>query len=358
MVVVMNLVGAVSFWDISLYVVASLAGWWSFAGLRRLPNHSKSRPSVAVVIAARNEEHNIAGVVTSVAPYLRSDDEIVVVDDHSADNTAVVAEQAGARVVQAGDLPNGWMGKPHACWAGVDATRAEVLVFIDADVRIVGAQVIDRLAANVERTPDALVSVQPWHVPVSTSERAAALFNVMAVMGSGSGRLIWRRSDALVFGPVLACRRDRYLEVGGHAHESVRGSVIEDVALGKCFGSTEVFVADARSITFRMYPHGFRSLFNGFTKNIGKGLYATHVLDAIAAAAWMSAMIGALFTSPVLYVASVVQVAIAQHRVGRFGLLVAIAYPVNAVIFVIVLLRSALVALGLGRVSWAGRQLP
>lgn len=355
---VMDVLNAVLTADVLLYLGASLAGWWSFAGVRALPRGAGPRPTVAVVMPARDEEHNIGEAVATIVSQLRPGDEIVVVDDQSGDATASVARQAGARVVTAPELARGWMGKPHACWVGVGATSADIVLFVDADVRLRGADVVDRLVSIVESHPRALISVQPWHEPGTFAERAAAMFNVVAVMGSGAGRLWARTPNALVFGPVLACRRSEYLRVGGHAHESVRESVVEDIALGELFDATEVFLGDPSSVVFRMYPSGFRSMIRGFAKNMAKGMMHTKIIDAVAAVVWISALIGALFTSPLFYAASVVQIALVQRRVGRFGLLAAVVYPVIALVFLGVMLRSALAALGIGRISWAGRRLP
>ena len=62
----------------------------------------------------------------------------------------------------------GWVGKPHACWTGAGATTAQVLVFLDADVRP-GPHLLDGLAAVA--CDDAIVSVQPWH-DAARSDRA------------------------------------------------------------------------------------------------------------------------------------------------------------------------------------------
>lgn len=349
--------GVLLSWDALVYAVASVGGLSAIARTRAVPCSDGARPSVAVVIPARDEEHNIAAVVRSVVPQLRDGDEIVVVDDGSGDATAVLAREAGARVIVAGDLADGWTGKSAACWAGAGGTSADVLLFVDADVRMVGPTVVDRLATTVAQRPHALVSVQPWHEPGSFGERGAALFNVMSVMGSGAGRVGGWGGEALAFGPVLACQRATYEGLGGHGHESVRGSVTDDIALGRLFGATDVYMGGPDTVTFRMYPRGLRAMTNGFAKNMATGLRSSGPVHAVIAALWMSAIVGSLVVSPVLYLCSVVQVAWVQRRVGRFGLLTAVAYPLNALLFVAVLVRSALIASGVGRATWAGRRL-
>ncbi len=81
--------------------------------------------SVTVIIAAKDEEGGIAGIVEQVKPYA---DEVLVVDGHSKDRTREFAGQAGARVI----LDNG-KGKGAAYKAGADDAKGNILVFIDAD---------------------------------------------------------------------------------------------------------------------------------------------------------------------------------------------------------------------------------
>lgn len=89
---------------------------------------SQSMPgSVAVVIPAYNEAETVAEVVRAG---LQLTPEVVVASDGSVDETVAVARAAGAKVL---DLqPNG--GKGPALKAALEASRAEYVVMLDADL--------------------------------------------------------------------------------------------------------------------------------------------------------------------------------------------------------------------------------
>jgi glycosyltransferase involved in cell wall biosynthesis len=78
-----------------------------------------------VVIPAYNEATRIGGVVRRASTVA---DEVIVVDDGSTDNTAAVAEAAGARVVR--QTKAGYIA---AIRRGFREVRGEVVVTMDAD---------------------------------------------------------------------------------------------------------------------------------------------------------------------------------------------------------------------------------
>lgn len=91
-----------------------------------------STPTVAVVIPAFNEAETVSAVI---APALELTRDVVVASDGSSDNTAQVARAAGANVVEL--LEN--VGKGPALKAALEATDAEYVVMLDAD--LVGLEV-------------------------------------------------------------------------------------------------------------------------------------------------------------------------------------------------------------------------
>ncbi len=84
---------------------------------------------IFVIIPALNEEGSIAKVIQDIPQNIVS--EIIVVNNGSTDNTAVVAQQAGARV-----LEEPRRGYGYACLKGIayaESQNPDILVFMDAD---------------------------------------------------------------------------------------------------------------------------------------------------------------------------------------------------------------------------------
>ncbi len=356
-----------------VFAVGWMAGWLGLARPRRLLKDEGAaaardaggpdRPRVTVVVPARDEAASLARTLPSLAASLAPGDELLVVDDGSTDATAQVAGDAGVRVEPAGPLPDGWRGKPHACAVGAARAGGEVLVFVDADTRV-SVRALDALAVRVRRDPETLVSLQPRHEAGGLAEHAQLLPSLVSVMAAGAG-LAGRASRPLVFGPVVAVDRGRYLAPGGHAHGAVRGAVAEDVALGRAWdGPVASFVARDGEASYRMYAAGagargarasLAAAWRGWTKNLAVGLGAAPALPTACAVAWVASIAGGLVTSPWLALANVVQVAWLARRVGAVPAWTALALPLHAAWFVALVARSAWLRATGGSVDWRGR---
>ena len=347
--------------SIAPFAIGWSCGWLLLCRPRRLPGGPQragdGRPTAAVVVPARDEAGSIGALVAALVAQARPGDEVVVVDDHSSDDTAALAASAGARVVPAPELPAGWAGKPHACHVGATVTSAEVLVFVDADVAP-AADLLDGLVAQVTRTPDEVVSVQPWHRTERAYEQLSLLCNVTALMGSVAFTAFGARVRTRVaFGPVLACTRRRYDALGGHAHPDVRAAVLEDIALARRFGSSRLFVGTPAGTTFRMYPGGVRQLVEGWTKGLGIGADATPWWAQLAAAGWVTSLAGGWLTSPWMWLASALQLAVLARVAGGFRWWAVAAHPLVTVAFVVLVARGLWRRSSGRQVRWKGRDL-
>lgn len=282
-------------------VVAALLVWFarrSRVQYLRLPELAPAgetidpRPLVTAVVPARDEQANIARCVRSLAPFIS----VLVVDDHSRDATAEEAHAAGARVVPAPPLPAGWLGKPHACWAGAARAETEWILFVDADTWYEAAFLPSALAFAHARGLDA-VTVFPRQVCLRWYESALVEYGLgLYFSGVDSARLLDPRSpEALANGQCILIRRDAYFRAGGH--QAVAASVTEDVALAVLLKRSGVPFAVCRAerlASVRMYD-SFLSLWRGFQKNSFRVLFHNPgtgwrvVLAAIVMTTWLPA---------------------------------------------------------------------
>jgi hypothetical protein len=88
---------------------------------------------ISVVVPARDAERTLGRMLDLLCGQLREDDELIVVDDGSADGTAEIARRAGARVLTTAGS-RGSVG--NARNTGWDAAASSAVVFLDADALV------------------------------------------------------------------------------------------------------------------------------------------------------------------------------------------------------------------------------
>ncbi len=91
---------------------------------------SNDIPDVSIIVPAYNEAKNIVDVIHKIQETLReTEHEILVIDDGSADETSLRAEEAGAKVIR---HPYN-IGNGAAIKTGIRHARGKTLVMLDAD---------------------------------------------------------------------------------------------------------------------------------------------------------------------------------------------------------------------------------
>ncbi len=341
------------------------AGWWLLWRLPVPPPAPKAgRPAVSVVIPARDEEASLPRLLGSLRPQLRAGDEVIVVDDHSGDATASVARAEGATVVAAPELPSGWVGKCWACHTGATRTVNPVIAFLDADTSVEPGG-LDRLLADHSRS-GGLYSVQPWHDVHRPHERLAALFNLVALMGTGAFTPLRPRRAVGGFGPCMVTTAADYRASGGHA--GVRTTVLDDLALAaryRAAGLPVALRAGRGTIRFRMYPDGIEQVVEGFSKNFAAAAASVRPVSVVLISAWMAALsapfalaVGDPALAAACYLAVAGQLVVHLRRTGGFGWITASVYLVPLAFFLAVFARSLWLTFARRRVRWKGREVP
>ncbi|MEI4271031.1 glycosyltransferase family A protein [Klenkia sp. LSe6-5] len=319
---------------------------------------------VRVVVPARDEAHQLGpclDALTGQTGVPRLD--VVVVDDGSTDGTAAVAAAHGARVLAAPPPPPGWLGKPNACARGAaEADDVDVLVFVDADVRLAPHAVAGAVALLDAHRLD-LVSPWPRQLAVTPVERLvqplqqwlwATTLPLRLAEGPG------RPSMAAANGQFLVVRRVAYERAGGHG--AVRGEVLEDIALLRAVkrsGGRGVVVDGSASARTRMYA-GAAELAAGYEKSLWSALGGSPagsiVAGAALAAVWVLPPLAGGRAGLVGYLAGVAGRAATARRTGGRVWPDSLTHPLGVLALDVLLVRSVL-GHHRGTLRWRGRTL-
>ncbi len=356
---------------------------------RGLFHDVKDRPcdgehaTVAVIVPARNEEHNIKRCLRSLLAQ-HYPVTIIAIDDNSSDRTAEIISSEAAdcsrlSAMSTPPLPPGWTGKSHACWVAAEpaAKSSDWLCFVDADIEasagLIGAAVSLAVAEGID-----FLSLTPRQVLVSFPERLILPCGLyLLAFSQDLGKVNSPASiNASATGQFILVKSAVYCAIGGH--RAVKKEICEDVALANLtrrqgfkvalYGGTELY-------STRMYT-GWRSLWPGITKNLvemlggpGHAVLATVIALILAWAAPLLPAIDAgqcIALKPETCLALSVALpasfaAFAFHLAGAiffripfwYGLIFPLGYTIGAILALDSIRRRLT-----GRILWKGRTYP
>ncbi len=189
-------------------------------------------PRVAVLVPAYREELVISRCVASLRASAYPNLEIVVIDDGSNDGTAAAARHAAGNDGRVTVLQKANGGKASALNHGFSATRAEVIVVVDADSIVER----DAIAELVKPLADARVGAVAGNVKVGNRWSALGVFQHLEyVMGINLDRRFFDEIDAIsvVPGALGSFRREAIEAVGGFPTDTLAEDADLTVAIGE-----------------------------------------------------------------------------------------------------------------------------
>ena len=247
---------------------------------RRTPNLSDAPLArgelVSVIVPARNEATTIRTLLTSLLATDYQPIEVLIVDDRSTDETAAVVRDVSdprLRLIHGRELPDGWYGKPWACYQGFQVARGRLLLFTDADTRH-HPELLGRAVGALSRERAGLVTVSPLQRCIGFWERVVMpqIWFLLALRYyPPTVNRAQKERDVIANGQFILTTREAYEAVG--THKVVSHEVAEDLALAQAYlrGGLKLHFAFAeRLMETRMYQ-SLTQLIEGWSKNVYLG---------------------------------------------------------------------------------------
>jgi hypothetical protein len=335
----------------------------------RKPALAAGLPEISVLIPARNEEANIGEAVAAILASTGVSLELIVMDDGSTDATpAILASIADPRlrVATGSPLQPGWSGKQHACAGLARLARHNLMVFVDADVRL-APDALSRMACFMATNDVGLASGFPRQITRTWSEilllplihfLLLGYLPIVQMQRSGSTGL------GAGCGQLFIARRADYERVGGHA--AIRASLHDGLMLPRAFRRAGIMTGlfDATDFaTCRMYSTAAQ-VWEGLTKNATEGMAKPASLPVwtliLAGGSVLPAILLLTSPSPVALAACACWLATRLILAARFGqpVISAALHPVGIAALLVVQWAALLRAASGRPATWRGRAYP
>jgi Glycosyl transferase family 2 len=332
------------------------------------PAPDSACPRISLLLAARDEEEKLPAALATLLEIDYPNLEIIAVDDRSSDATARILDEfadghSRFRVVHVADLPPGWLGKPHALQRGYEESSGEWLLFTDADVRFRPDTLRRAVSLVRARNLDHLTLLGDVEMIGFWEKALITFFGLGFHLAVNPHRAADPRSRSYVgVGAFQLVRRSAYEASGTHRRLALE--VVDDMKLGKILKQAgfRSGAGVAQDYVVVRWHAGLGNIVRGVTKNFfaGAAYNPAIVTTQLAVLLCMNILpwVALPFLSgwALLFAALAVCVAFGFHAgvaiVMRVSPLYALTHPIGAAVFSYMLLRSTVVTLWQGGVTW------
>jgi len=332
------------------------------------PISDEDCPRISILFAARDEEEKLAGALATLMGIDYPNLEVMAVDDRSTDRTGQILDDFAAthprlRVVHVTELSAGWLGKPHALQKAYEASTGDWLLFTDADVKFQPDALRRAVALAKHRGLDHLTLLADVEMSGFWETVLLTFFGMAFHLGNNPGGVSDENSRAYVgVGAFQLMSRAAYETSGTHRRLAME--VVDDMKLAKMIrqaGFRSGVGVSGDAIVVRWHA-GLGNLVRGTTKNFFAafryslpfalagllGMLAVNVLPLAGVAfggGWVPWFSGIAVLVALCFHAGV-------DVVMRVSPLYAFTYPLGALLFCYMLLRSMVVTLWQGGIVW------
>ncbi len=193
---------------------------------------NNDRTLVSIIVPVKNSSSTLGTCLQSIKKSDYKDYEIIVVDDHSTDQSCDIAREFGCNLIH---LIDGH-GANHARNLGAKNAKGEVLVFIDSDI-VVNRNSIRIIVDALRDDLDAVVGV---YTAKHRNENLLSQYKNLWIRFSylkSSPAIDW------LFGAVSGIKKNIFLEIGGFNVNLLAKHGNDDIELGKRFSRAKANIA-------------------------------------------------------------------------------------------------------------------
>ncbi len=337
----------------------------NFLTVRTPWNYSQIESEISVVVPLRNEAHNVQELIQSLRSQKHlSHVQYILLNDNSEDQTFSLLQLhtsnlSNFKVIDGLPLPAGWIGKTWALQQLMQASTGEIIVSIDADVRLEN-DAISRAVTLLKGAKLDFLSPYPAQLALTWSEKLIQPLLQWSWMSTVILRIAEKTSNASMVvanGQFFLVRRTALEKVGGY--ESVCNKVLDDVFLGRALvksGSRGCVANGASIASTRMYS-SWKEIEAGYGKSLHAAfgsffgsLVAIAFLFITGIAPLIAGITGSEF-GWYAFAAVTLTRSMSAIKVGRSGL-DAFFHPISSALLIYLIIYSGCMR---GQVQWKGR---
>ena len=205
--------------------------------LDKLEKKEHMKPKVSVILPARNEEKFIEKCLNSLVEQDYDNYEIIAINDSFVDSTGDITKKQSEKFpkvifVNAKPKPDGWMGKNWACMEGYKRASGDLLLFTDADTTHTSSVISLAVSHLLSLELDALTVIPRMLCLDRITKMTLPMISTFLHTRFSALRVNdTSKNTGYFFGSFFIMKKSTYDSVG--THESVKGELVEDGALGK-----------------------------------------------------------------------------------------------------------------------------
>jgi len=207
---------------------------WLSSGWRKLKpftfnRNNKTSTSVSIVIAARNEEQNIAQCLNDllVQDFSGENYEIIVIDDHPSDKSSEEVNKIAnltdkIKLIRLAEKKEKAKGKKAALAVGITEAKGELIITTDADCKF-HKQWLQAFVSYYEAFKPVMISAPVIFEPQQSISGKFYELEFMGLVASGAGAF-GHNKPLMCNGANLAFSRRHFLEFQNHKTDNTWAS--------------------------------------------------------------------------------------------------------------------------------------